>query len=1301
MDGGRHRPDLGSDAPKEHVPWATSAQRQAALLRLSAELAASLDEQAVCERVAQGLREELGYDFVAVFLLDEATRERVLISYVGYEQLPPRLAPGQGVSERSLLTGRLHYSPDVTLEPSYYGGLEGAEVDVPILIEGRSLGVLAVGSRQRGAFDQEDFEMLTAAAQQVGLAIEKARLLAAERQRADELDALRQTMAEITANLELESLLQAIVERAAGLLGGGRAELGLYDEAAQEIRIVVSHNLERDSVGTRLQLGEGAMGRVAQTREPLIVADYQSWPGRARAYDDIEMHASLTVPLMVGARLVGTIGVAARDAHRRFGAADLRLLASFAQQAAVAIENARLYGEAERRVAELTALTEVGKALSSTLRIEALLPLIYEQTRRVMYAEHMLIMLRDPEAETFECAFSNRPDDIPPGSRYPVDTGVTGYVLKNRQSVLLGHDVMEGLQALGIPLVGTLPASFLAVPMLIGERAIGVIIVQHYSIPDVHDQTHQLLLETIASQAAVAVENARLYDRAQREIDERRRVEAELRAYQERLEELVAERTARLRQSEERYRSLFEGIPLGLYRTTPSGQMLTINPAMVEMLGYPSREALLATNATDLYLDPKDRQMLRDRVEEAGILRDFETRLRRRDGAIIWVNLTLRAARDAQGFPAYYEGSLEDITERKQAEQALQEYQQHLEELVEERTARLRQSEERYRTLFDGVPVGLYRTTPDGHVRDFNLAAVQMLGYPDRETVLSESVGHVWVDPKMRELWQRLMAREGVVRNFEMQLRRVDGTAIWVSDTARAVRDQAGQVLYYEGSLEDITERKRAEEELRRAKEDAEAANRAKSIFLANMSHELRTPLNAILGFAQLLRQEPSLTSDQRENLGIINSSGEHLLRLINQVLEMSKIEAGRATLEVNGFDLHQMLADLQAMFALRAEDKGVNLDFERSSRVPRLVRTDEGKLKQVLINLIDNAIKFTAQGDVTVRGDADEAPLGASGSIRLRFEVRDTGPGMAPDELDRLFEPFVQASSGLASQEGTGLGLAISLQFVQLMDGHLTVTSEPGRGSTFSLDILAELDQALGPEIDQTPARIVGLEPGQPVYRTLVVEDREANRQLLAKLLTSLDSPPQGLEVRTARNGKEAVELWQKWRPHLIWMDMRMPVMDGYEATRRIRSGPGGEETIIVALTASAFEEDARRILKGGCDDVVRKPFRAEEIYAMLSRHLGLRFTSESAPAESEGGPGLAREGGPGPEALAARPAAWRSALRAAVVAAEWDRIQDLIAEVHGSDAALAEGLSRLAQEFEYGKLLGWLDEAEQRAES
>jgi signal transduction histidine kinase/CheY-like chemotaxis protein len=401
----------------------------------------------------------------------------------------------------------------------------------------------------------------------------------------------------------------------------------------------------------------------------------------------------------------------------------------------------------------------------------------------------------------------------------------------------------------------------------------------------------------------------------------------------------------------------------------------------------------------------------------------------------------------------------------------------------------------------------------------------------------------------------------------------------------------------------DITKQKKTEAALKKAKETADAANLAKSQFLSNMSHELRTPLNIILGFTQLLLRNRSLNSQQEEYLDTINRSGEDLLTLINDVLEMSKIEAGRVILNETNFDLYGLLDRLQQMFALKARSRGLQLILERSQMIPQYICADESKLRQVLVNLLGNAIKFTKIGQVTLRVDTLNQNITPDEPVTLNFSVEDTGCGIADSDFNRLFEPFVQTEAGQKAQEGTGLGLPISQRFVRLMGGDIKVNSTLGKGSIFTFDIRT---RAVIMDTLPTPAQnrqVIGLEKGQPSYRILIVEDKIENRQLLVELLT-----PIGFEVREAVNGQAAIDLWQSWSPNLIWMDLRMPIMNGFEATKYIKAAIA-QAPVIIALTGSAFEEDRVTAMSVGFDDFVRKPFRTTVIFEKMAEYLGVRY--------------------------------------------------------------------------------------------
>jgi len=537
-----------AEAERERLLAAERAQarRQAALFRLSAELAATLDEVELCRRVVNGLRDTLGYDTVGLFLVDETavegsaaegetalsdvatTSERYLAAGASRDPgaVPTRIPAGQGLTERPLLDGLLHYTPDVGQDSRYVPGVGGSEVDVPIRIGEKVLGVLAVERQQLDAFGQEDFDVLTAAAQQAGLALEKARLLAAERRRADELEALRTTMADITAELELSALLQAIVERATALLGATGGELGLYDEASQEIRILVCHNMGAGYVGTRIALGEGVMGYAAQSGKPVIVQDYQTWEGRSPQYAEPWIHGGVSIPLTVGSRLVGAISVADADPHRQYGPADVHLLNLFAQQAAIAIENARLFEAEQRRADQFQVIGEVGRRMTSLLAADELLWEIARLIKETLGYYLVGLALIEGDELVFKAgagAVWEMPQFRPPRVKVGQE-GITGWVAHSGEP-LLAPDLSQEPRHYALPESSEM-RSELAVPLKTKERVIGVLHVQSDRL-NAFDQSDLAVLQSLSHQAAIAIENARLYDQAQREIAERARAEAE------------------------------------------------------------------------------------------------------------------------------------------------------------------------------------------------------------------------------------------------------------------------------------------------------------------------------------------------------------------------------------------------------------------------------------------------------------------------------------------------------------------------------------------------------------------------------------------------------------------------------------------------------------------------------------------------------------------------------------------------------------------------------------------------------
>lgn len=894
-----------------------------------------------------------------------------------------------------------------------------------------------------------------------------------------------------------------------------------------------------------------------------------------------------------------------------------------------------------------------------------------------------------------------------------------------------------------------------------------------------------------------------------RDITERKQAEKLLTDYNRTLEAQIEERTEALRQSEQRFRNAFETAAIGMCLLSPEGRFLTVNLPVCRMFGYCEQELLFLTfqeitYPADLETDLNYLQQLLDGEIPYYHL---EKRYLHKDGEIIWASLSVSLVRDSQQQPLYLIAQIQDISDRKSSEKALQE------------------SEERFRAIFNQTFQFVGLLSPDGILLEANQTAldfggitrsqvigkpfwearwwtispqtqeqlraaivraakgefiryeVDFLGASDRIATIDFSLrpiqdesgqvkllipegrditarklaeeelrlsqerlqlalegsghgfwdwnlqtGEIYLSSRWIEMlgydldelpanigtWEELMHPDdkpwvmerlnahltdsSVPYAFDYRLFTKKGTWKWISNYGKLVtRDEQGKPLRMAGTHRDISDRKLAEATLEAAKEAAEAANQSKSIFLTNMSHELRTPLNAILGFSQLMNRSTNLNPEQQENLRIITRSGEHLLTLINQVLDLAKVEAGRTTLNETAFDLYDLLDELEDMFRLKAQDKRLHLIFDRSDDVPQYVCTDEVKLRQVLINVLSNAIKFTSEGGASLRvatrqccaisaRSSLEQQTNNRGQLTLYFEIEDTGLGIIPEELDKLFQPFVQTQTGSQSQQGTGLGLVISQQFVKLMGGEMSVSSEVGHGTTFKFDIQISVADSASIQTKQPKRRVIALEPDQPRYRLLIVDDRWDNRKLLIKLLN-----PLGFDVKEATNGLEAIELWSSWEPHLIFMDMRMPVMDGYEATKRIKATTKGQATAIIALSASHFEETRTVILSVGCNDFIRKPFREADIFDALQKHIGVRYVYEQPARE----PDSTQIEALTPEALAALPAEWLASLQKAAIEGDLDLILTLIEPIHSQNDPLANALASLAKKFQFKQLL------------
>jgi len=609
---------------------------------------------------------------------------------------------------------------------------------------------------------------------------------------------------------------------------------------------------------------------------------------------------------------------------------------------------------------------------------------------------------------------------------------------------------------------------------------------------------------------------------------------------------------------------------------------------------------------------------------------------------------------------------------------------------LQRKLAELKVSEERFRTLVNTIPDLIWLKDADGIYLSCNRMFERFFGAVEEEIVGKSDYDFVDRDlaDSFREHDRTAMAAGKPTSNEEWITFADDGHRALLETTKTPMYDAEGTLIGVLGVARDITERKRAADELEfhhqhleelvkertaellLARDAANAANQAKSMFLANMSHEIRTPMNAVLGFAQLLERDPDLSFQARNKVATIMKSGEHLLAIINDILEMSRIEAARVELREETLDLHTLLDDLTVMFRLRAEEKGLTFTLNIAPDLPRYIVADLGKLRQVLINLLGNAVKFTKQGSITLYACC-------VGIDRIAVEVQDTGIGITPEEHEKLFRPFERTRSGEQAAGGTGLGLVISREYAHLMEGDITVASAADEGSCFRFEFHAPVS-VVTPAVAATAHRITGLVPGQGELHVLIVDDQKSNRMLLRGMLE-----PFGFVVDDATDGQEAIVKASLQKPRIILMDLVMPVMDGSEATRILRRKYPKESLAIIGITASAFETEKQRFLGAGINAYIAKPFREQQLYDLLAHHAGVLFETEDAAGTTD----MRQDAEP--PTLARMSSEWRAAFQQALARKNITRIRKLGEEAKERDPVLSAWLLERAGLYDLDSLI------------
>jgi PAS domain S-box-containing protein len=1123
------------------------ARLRSALLDLSTRIAEARGEEEVCRSVVEGLcNDAFGFDAAGIYL-------------AGSSSFDPQLKASAGPFGSR-------------------GATAVSELKLPLRVGQSAIGDLVVQRDRTRAFEKGDMEIAAAAASQASIAIARARLIEAERTRTTEQRALLDTLQDLSGELELERLLQLVLERAVSLLGVTGGELAVYDEEAEELVVLASHNMSTDAVGMRMGLGEGAMGHAGVTHESLIIPNYQAWEGRSPQYIDATVQAVMVAPLMIGPRLVGAIASVHSDPTREFGEADLKLLNLFAAQAAIAIENARLYSAERERASEQQALIDTLADLSAELELSKLLDSVLKRAITLLdvTAGELAIYEEDRRELVVVASHNMASDEV--GTRMAVGEGAMGHVAETLEPLIIpryqewkgrsGKYTQSEVQAV------------MATPLLIGSRLVGVIASVHSDPGRQFGEADLRKLAMFAPQAAIAIENARLFEAEKRRAEEQKAILETMRDLSGELElskllQGVLERAVKL-------------------LDVAGGELSTYDE---------SREDLVIVASHNMHKDSVGSRMA---IGEGAMGHVAETH----EPLIIprYQEWERRSSKYAQSSiqtvlaaPLLIGSRLVGVIAAVHSDPKREFGQEDLRLLelfapqaaIAIENARLFSSGQRYfESLVVNNPVAIVNLDLDFRITSCNPAFERMFGYTSDEVMgvnLDELVQTEMSKDEVRAYTEQTMA--GKTAGGIGQRRRRDGSLVDVEIASIPVmvgEEMVGMMALYH----DISE-------LLQARREAEGASQSKSQFLANMSHELRTPLNAIIGYSEMLVEEAGDAGNQAmlADLGKIHSAGRHLLSLINDILDLSKIEAGKMDVYVEEFDLDRVIADVVMTVEPLAEKGRARLEVEGLGGLGTMT-SDVTRIRQVLLNLLSNACKFTHGG--TVRLSAVREPAAFGDGDWVRFVVADDGIGMSAEQMERLFQAFTQASASTSARYGgTGLGLAISRKFCRMLGGDIQVESQEGRGSTFTVRLPAVVPQTqsgAGVDLEAPRSTTEEISPLDAAGVVLVIDDEPNARDLMARYLRRA-----GFHVVEAASGRAGLEAARETRPDVITLDVLMPEMDGWAVLKELKSDPAlaGIPVIMATITE---QRDLGIAL--GASEYLTKPIDRERLSAVLARY-------------------------------------------------------------------------------------------------